>query len=125
MRQPNRFPSEGQTCQSEFPSTRVSGDERARLVPSRMIATFHDDIRYTIADLDRTYRGLEEGTALAREGAAPTRFHLQEVISHGPLIAFSYDHHNPLAGMSYHGPRLAVQKYDAQGRLLEQWASRA
>lgn len=90
-----------------------------------LIATFHDDIRYTIADLDRTYRGLEEVSALAREGAGQTRFHLQEVISHGPLIAFTYDHHNPLAGMSYHGPGLAVQKYDAQGRLLEQWAYRA
>lgn len=93
--------------------------------PEPLIATFHDDAQYNIVDLGRTYRGLEEVSALARKGAGQTRFHLQEVISHGPLIAFSYDHHNPLAGMSYNGPGLAVQKYDDDGRLLAQWAYRA
>ena len=93
--------------------------------PEPLIATFHDDVQYTIVNLDRTYRGLEEVSALAREGAGQTRFHIQEVISHGPLIAFSYEHHNPLAGMSYQGPGLAVQTYDDDGRLLCQWAYRA
>ena len=93
--------------------------------PEPLIATFRDDVQYTIVELNRTYRGLEEVSALAREGAGKTRFHLQEVISNGPLIAFSYDHHNPLAGMSYQGPGLAVQKYDDDGRLLCQWAYRA
>jgi len=90
-----------------------------------LIATFHDDVQYNIVDLDKTYQGLEEVSALAREGAGQTRFHLHDVASSGPLIAFTYDHHNPLAGMSYQGPGLAVQKYDAQGRLLAQWAYRA
>ncbi|WAJ34357.1 nuclear transport factor 2 family protein [Arthrobacter sp. FX8] len=93
--------------------------------PEPLVATFHGDVQYTIVHLDRTYRGLEEVSALAREGAGQTRFRFQEVISHGPLIAFSYDHHNPLAGTSYQGPGLAVQKYDDDGRLLCQWAYRA
>jgi len=93
--------------------------------PEPLIATFHDDIQYTIVELDRTYRGLKAVSALAREGAGQTRFHLQDVTSHGPLLAFTYDHHNPLAGTSYHGPGLAVQKYDDDGRLLAQWAYRA
>jgi len=93
--------------------------------PEPLISTFHDDVQYTIVEVDRTYRGLEEVSALAREAAGQTRFHLQDVTSHGPLIAFTYDHHNPLAGMSYNGPGLAVQKYDDDGRLLAQWAYRA
>ena len=93
--------------------------------PEPLISTFHDDVQYTIVELDRTYRGIEEVSVLACKGAGQTRFHLQEVTSHGPLIAFTYNHHNPLAGMSYHGPGLAVQKYDADGRLLAQWAYRA
>lgn len=93
--------------------------------PEPLISTFHDDVQYTIVEVDRTYRGLEEVSALARKGAGQTRFHLQEVTSHGPFVAFTYDHHNPLAGMSYNGPGLAVQKYDDDGRLLAQWAYRA
>ncbi|MEV4989930.1 nuclear transport factor 2 family protein [Pseudarthrobacter sp. LMD1-1-1.1] len=93
--------------------------------PEPLIATFHDDIQYTIVEVDRTYRGRKAVSALAREGAGQTRFHLQDVTSQGPLVAFTYDHHNPLAGMSYHGPGLAVQKYDDDGRLLAQWAYRA
>jgi hypothetical protein len=93
--------------------------------PEPLIATFHKDVRHIIVELGRTYRGREEVSALAREGTGQTRFNLQEVISNGPLIAFTYTHHNPLAGMSYDGPGMAVQKYDDDGLLLAQWAYRA
>jgi hypothetical protein len=92
--------------------------------PEPLIATMHDEVQYVIVDLDKTYRGLEEVSTLARQGAGHTRFHLHEVTSHGPLVAFTYDHDNPLDGMAYRGPGLAVQKYDGNGRLLAQWAYR-
>jgi hypothetical protein len=93
--------------------------------PEPLIATFHDDVQYIIVELDRTYRGLEEVSALARQGAGQTRFHLRDVTVHGPLVAFTYDHDNPISDMAYQGPGLAVQKYDKDSKLLTQWAYRA
>jgi hypothetical protein len=89
-----------------------------------LISTFAPDIEYTIIDLGKTYQGLEAVTALATEGAGQTRFHLKDVIVNGPLVTFTYDHENPQADNSYHGPGLAVQRYNDQGQLSAHWAYR-
>jgi len=36
--------------------------------PEPLISTFHDDVQYTIVELDRTYRGLEEVSARPARG---------------------------------------------------------
>lgn len=93
--------------------------------PEPLIASFSADVSYTIVDLGKTYQGVEEVIDLARQGAGQTRFHLQDVICHGNLVSFTYDHENPIADIAYHGKGLAVQKYDKDGKLLAQWAYRA
>ncbi|AXJ10870.1 nuclear transport factor 2 family protein [Arthrobacter sp. PM3] len=90
-----------------------------------LISTFAPDVEYTIVDLGKTYKGLGAVTALANDGAGVTRFHLKEVIVNGPLVTYTYDHENPLAGISYHGPGLAVQRYNDHGQLTAHWAYRA
>ena len=89
-----------------------------------LLSTFAQDIEYTIVDLGRNYQGLEEVTALAREGAGLTRFHVRDVITYGPLLAFTYEHENPLVDIRYRGPGLAVQRYNDQGKLTSHWAYR-
>ncbi|WP_457971655.1 nuclear transport factor 2 family protein [Arthrobacter sp. D1-17] len=92
--------------------------------PEPLVATFREDVQYIIVDLGKTFRGLEEVTALARQGAGQTRFHLHDIICHGTLVSFTYDHDNPMAEIAYRGPGLAVQNYDDDGRLIAQWAYR-
>lgn len=90
-----------------------------------LVNTFAPDVEYTIVDLGKTYKGLDAVTALANDGAGQTRFHLQDVIVNGPLVTYTYEHENPLAGISYHGPGLAVQRYNDHGQLSAHWAFRA
>ena len=92
--------------------------------PEPLIATFAPGVSYTIVDLDKTYTGREAVTALARQGAGQTKFHLQDVICHGNLVSYTYEHENPLADIAYHGEGLAVMKFDDDGKLLGQWAYR-
>lgn len=89
-----------------------------------LISTFAQNIEYNIVDLGRSYRGVEEVTALARAGAGLTHFHVRDVISYGPFLAFTYEHDNRMPEIRYRGPGLAVQRYNDQGKLTSHWAYR-